>query len=165
MFLVGTFELTIDAKNRLSIPQQMRARIEYSTYGSGFYVVPGRVKGTLAIYPDRYYEQKCARQVDTERLSDEAYAWLQFERSQSVQVDPDSQGRILIPERLLKRAGIDREVTLTGSDDHMELWDRQAFAGFEQDFWPEYPARRATARKEIDALATAGGATSGEAGA
>ena len=36
----------------------------------------------------------------------------------------DAQGRILIPERTLKRTGLNREVTLFGSRDHLELWNR-----------------------------------------
>ena len=37
---------------------------------------------------------------------------------------PDKQGRVLLPDKILKRAGILKEVTLIGVRDHLELWNR-----------------------------------------
>jgi MraZ protein len=36
----------------------------------------------------------------------------------------DRQGRVLIPTKLAQYAGLDREVTLTGVDDRLEIWDK-----------------------------------------
>lgn len=149
MFFVGAYELTIDAKNRLSIPHVIRSRINYDEDGRSFYVVPGRQPGTLALFPDRYFEQTRRNLPPADELSDEGYAWRQFEYSQSALLDPDAQGRILIPERLLRRAGIGREVTLIGAHDRLELWSREAFAAFEEAGWPDYPERRKRALAEI----------------
>jgi MraZ protein len=41
--------------------------------------------------------------------------------------DLDKQGRIVLPPGLLERAGIGREVTVTGVYDHLEIWDRAAW--------------------------------------
>ncbi|CAN5555453.1 division/cell wall cluster transcriptional repressor MraZ [soil metagenome] len=35
----------------------------------------------------------------------------------------DRQGRVLIPSKLARYAGLDRDVTLTGVDDRLEIWD------------------------------------------
>ncbi len=35
----------------------------------------------------------------------------------------DRQGRVLIPTKLSQYAGLDREVTITGVDDRLEIWD------------------------------------------
>ena len=35
----------------------------------------------------------------------------------------DRQGRVLIPPKLAQYAGLSREVTLTGVDDRLEIWD------------------------------------------
>lgn len=35
----------------------------------------------------------------------------------------DRQGRVLIPSKLARYAGLSREVTLTGVDDRLEIWD------------------------------------------
>lgn len=35
----------------------------------------------------------------------------------------DRQGRVLVPAKLARYAGLDRDVTLTGVDDRLEIWD------------------------------------------
>jgi MraZ protein len=155
MFFVGMYELTIDAKSRLSIPHAIRSKMNCDADGRSFYVVPGQRRGTLAMYPERYFEQARAQIPPPEQLSEDGHEWRQFEYSQSALLDPDSQGRILIPERLLTRAGIGREVTLIGVQDRLELWSRTAFDAFQDGKWPEYPQHRAAAMKELRALQAA----------
>ncbi|MFH1746307.1 MAG: hypothetical protein ABIG44_04610 [Planctomycetota bacterium] len=148
MFLVGTYELTIDAKNRLSIPYKIRRKMDDRRDGRSFYVLPGQRQGTLALYPEVYFED--LRPVPpAESLSDETHEWRQFEYSQCDLLDPDSQGRILIPDRILKRAELGKEVTLIGVQDHLEIWDRQEYEAFESGQWGSYTEKRAEAAKEL----------------
>ena len=37
----------------------------------------------------------------------------------------DRQGRVLIPAKLAQYAGLSRDVTLTGVDDRLEIWDTE----------------------------------------
>lgn len=159
MFLAGTFELTIDAKNRLSIPFQVTRKLNPDRDGQSFYLLPGRRRGTLALFPEKYYEELRGNVPPDDRLSDDAYAFRQFEFSQSALLITDAQGRVVIPERVLKRAGIDREVVLIGVRDHLELWRKADFEAFESAMWPEYTDRRTQAVHEMHALAAVGGAT------
>ena len=39
----------------------------------------------------------------------------------------DKAGRMVIPARLLEECGIEREVTVAGVYDHLEIWDRAAW--------------------------------------
>lgn len=39
-------------------------------------------------------------------------------------LEPDKQGRMLIPDKTLKRTGLGKEITLIGVKDHLELWNR-----------------------------------------
>jgi MraZ protein len=39
-------------------------------------------------------------------------------------VELDKAGRMVIPAKLLETAGIQREVTVAGVYDHLEIWDR-----------------------------------------
>jgi MraZ protein len=152
MFLAGTHELTIDSKNRLSIPFAIRRKLSDDRDGQSLYVVPGRRRGTLALYPERYYERLCAGEPADDNLSEESYAYRQFAYSQSALLDPDGQGRVLIPERLLKRAGLGRDVALIAVRDHLEVWNREDFERFEGGMWPTYPDQRARAVDEMKRL-------------
>lgn len=152
MFFVGTYPLTIDSKCRLSIPFVVRDRMMAEADGRAFFVLPGRNQGTLVLYPNQYFEQTRRHAFPSQQLTDEAYAWQQFEFSQSALVEPDSQGRILIPDRLLKRAGLVKEVVLIGVQDHLELWPREAYEAFEAQQWQDYGARRQQAVEELTQL-------------
>jgi MraZ protein len=40
----------------------------------------------------------------------------------------DRQGRVLVPPQLAEHAGLGREVVVAGVHDHIEVWDRAAWA-------------------------------------
>ena len=152
MFLVGTYELTIDAKNRLSIPFNIRRKLDGRRDGHAFYVLPGLRHGTLALFPEEYFER--LRPVPpAESLSESTHQWRQFEYSQCGLLDSDSQGRVLIPDRLIKRVGLGKEVTLIGVQDHLELWSRKDFEEFENSQWDGLADNRAKAMAELKEFA------------
>lgn len=154
MLLAGRFEQTIDAKNRLSIPFAIRRKLNPEQDGHSFYVLPGQRQGTVALYAEKYFEGMRPL-LPEETVSEETHEWRQFEYSQCVLLDPDSQGRILIPEHLLKRAGIGKEVMLTGAEDHLVLWDRKDFEEFENSQWERFSENRSKAMRELRSLAAA----------
>jgi MraZ protein len=41
---------------------------------------------------------------------------------------PDKQGRVLLPAALIRHGKLAREVTVVGNNDHLEIWDRAAWA-------------------------------------
>jgi MraZ protein len=155
MFFTGQHALTIDAKSRLSVPFAIRKKLSDEVDGHSFYVLPGRRPASLHLYAEKYYEKVRPLASAYDELSDEAYEYRLFVHSQCALLEPDSQGRVLVPERLLKRAGIGKDVVLVGMDDHLELWDREKFEKFEDALWPEYTQRRAAAIHEMRARASA----------
>ncbi|MEP0845395.1 MAG: hypothetical protein HRF50_01080 [Phycisphaerae bacterium] len=164
MFFVGAYDLTIDGKNRLSIPSAVRSSTNCDRDGRAFYVVPGRRRGTLAVYPDRYFERTRRFVPADEQLSEDGHAWREFEYSQSALVDPDAQGRILIPDRLLKSAGVSKVVTLIGVQDHLEIWNRTEFEAFEKQQWQGFSEHRSKALGELAALKREAGVASSGSG-
>ena len=46
----------------------------------------------------------------------------------AVEITPDKQGRVAVPQHLREYAHLDREVMVAGSFDHIEIWDAQMFA-------------------------------------
>jgi len=163
VFLAGTYELSIDNKNRLSIPFPIRRKLNDERDGHSFYVLPGRRKGTLALYPERYFERLRAHHADDDRLSEETFTFRQYEYSRAALLDPDGQGRVLLPDHLLKRVGLGTNVVLIGVRDHLELWRPEDFAAFDEEMWSTYPDRRAKAVDELNRLSpTAWPAQAGE---
>ena len=50
--------------------------------------------------------------------------------SPAKEVSPNSQGRIMIPQKLREDAGLNGEVTVVGMDTRIEIWDKATFAAF-----------------------------------
>jgi MraZ protein len=145
----GNYELKIDDKGRVSVPFLIRDNLPQDVYGKGYYIGPGRIPGTLSLCAERHYRSQRVEMPHSDSLTLSALRWQQWEASQTAFVLPDSQGRILIPDRLLTFSGLPREVVLIGAFDHMEIWSRPAFAEFEQQAWRDISEREAGLRELV----------------
>ena len=48
----------------------------------------------------------------------------------AVEVSPNSQGRIQIPQSLREKAGLEKDVTVVGMDSRIEIWDSTKLDAF-----------------------------------
>ena len=124
LLLTGEYELSLDEKNRLSIPARVREQVFQEEQTSVFYMVLG-VNRILNLYSEQYY-QRIALAVAPRKVAPDE--WLAFERvnyALASRVELDRQGRVLIPEKSIRRAGLKEQVTLIGARDHLEIWNKQ----------------------------------------
>ncbi len=118
---VGEFDQVIDAKHRLAIPAALREQIEPEEDGKNFYLVLG-VGRRLWLYPDKYYRRLLSTLRATPLPNRQTQQYDMFFALARV-IKPDSQGRIVLPEKSMERAGItDPHITLIGKGDHIEIW-------------------------------------------
>lgn len=134
MVFTGTYDHTIDAKSRLAIPSEIRSQIQREA-GTGegdtvyLYVTLGEGK-SLSVYTEKGFEKRAEdldnSQMDPDRLLE--YERLFFSVAQRVELD--KQGRIRVPEQLLRRTGLGSEVVLLGVKDHIEVRDRATWYAY-----------------------------------
>ena len=118
--LLGEHEHSLDDKNRLTLPAKLREQL-----GDGVVVTRGH--GRLPLRLRRGPSGSAARRADRRRSTRSAASRAPMQRHFFAGAhggELDKQGRIVIPRRLLERAGIGREVTVAGVYDHLEIWDR-----------------------------------------
>ena len=140
LLLTGEYEHKLDAKNRLFIPARLRDPIYSERDGLGFFLVFGSNK-ILCLYPDEYYRRLAA--ADGPRLVPPAKL-VDFERVKfalAYHLDLDSHSRLSLPEKMLKRAGLERNVVLIGARDHIEIWDAKV--------WQDYLAEQLEQHEEL----------------
>ena len=127
--MTGTYEHTIDAKGRLFIPAKLREEL-----GDTFYLAVG-VDACLAIYP-----------LETWKRFTEKFASLPMSQSKAMRplfanaakCELDAQGRIVIPQKLRKYAGLEKEAVIIGVNDRAEIWSADAWnAQEEEEMTPE----------------------------
>jgi division/cell wall cluster transcriptional repressor MraZ len=80
---------------------------------------------------------------------DEIIAFERMNFALAGKVELDSQGRLLLNEKLRKRAGLKDNVTLVGVRDHIELWNTQDWEQYLSDNMAQYQKRVAQARQEV----------------
>ena len=81
----------------------------------------------LALYP---YEDWCGFEESLLNLSSvdpDVGDYARFMVSGASACPIDKQGRILVPPALREYANLDREVTVAGVGNHLELWDKARF--------------------------------------
>jgi len=120
----GTYEHSLDAKGRLFIPAQLRKEL-----GDTLYVTMG-LDGCLAVYPQETWD------VFTER-----FASLPMGQSKSMRAlfanaakcEPDSQGRIVIPQKLRNFAALEKDAVIIGVHNRAEIWSAERWSAEEED--------------------------------
>lgn len=123
LLLIGEHELTIDEKNRLPIPSEIRKSINSERDGDAFFLVLGLNRKPW-LYPERYYEQLVFQAQPEITPGEEQLDFAHANFALASRLEWDSQGRLLIPAKTLRRTELNREVTLIGSGDHLEIWNR-----------------------------------------
>tara|TARA_B100001115_G_scaffold175012_1_gene160607 strand:+ start:233 stop:703 length:471 start_codon:yes stop_codon:yes gene_type:complete len=127
VLFTGEYEHSIDAKQRLAIPSDLRGRLDPEIHGSAFYVAPGQ-EGSLWIWPEKTFEQMAAATEQSLVPNEDLLEYEQLLYSQAARVDLDKTGRIRIPDRMLRMAGLQNMVVILGVKDHLEVHDPEAWA-------------------------------------
>jgi MraZ protein len=148
MLLTGEYNHTLDSKGRVLISNKLRNQIDQEESGNNFYLVPGP-NGILCLYPEKYFERIIQAGAPQTIAPDEAVAFERISYSQASKIELDNQGRLLLNEKLRKRAGLKEDITLVGVRDHIELWNSQSWEQYLEDHIPQYQKQMTQARQVV----------------
>jgi MraZ protein len=123
LLLIGEHDLTIDEKGRLNIPSEIRKSMNSDRDGNAFYLVLGFNRKPW-LYPERYYEELVFQAQPEITPGEEQLDFAHANFALANKIEWDSQGRMLIPDKTLRRTAMTREITLIGAGDHLEIWSR-----------------------------------------
>ena len=127
--MTGTYEHSIDAKGRLFIPAKLREEL-----GVTFYLAMG-VDECLAIYPQETWN-RLTEKFASLPMSQSAAMRPLFANASKCELD--SQGRIVIPQKLRKYAGLEKDAVIIGVNDRAEIWSAETWnAREEEEMTPE----------------------------
>ncbi len=128
MFL-SSYENRLDKKGRVSVPSSFRAYLNSMGY-NGFITYPSFNHAAL----------DCCAQDRIEKLSDSIDSLGPFDDkrdyfatsvlSESISLNFDSEGRVSIPEKLLKHSKIKSNVVFVGLGKVFQIWDPKLLDNF-----------------------------------
>ncbi|MGN1002987.1 MAG: division/cell wall cluster transcriptional repressor MraZ [Oscillospiraceae bacterium] len=112
--MTGEYQHNLDSKGRLFIPARLREEL-----GNVFYVTISMDK-CLSAYSAESWQDLCdkanAMSYVNQRKVRPLFAY-------AAKCELDTQGRILLPQNLRQFAGLNKNVTVVGCNNHAELWD------------------------------------------
>ncbi|HEX8692492.1 MAG TPA: division/cell wall cluster transcriptional repressor MraZ [Longimicrobium sp.] len=120
---LGRYEHQIDEKGRLSLPAPFRKENPEQTL-----VLVHVFPNALTLYPEKSWAPVEQRLRELMRLQPSARPWVLSVTSNAMEVVPDKQGRILVPQRLQEAVGITGPTLVVGVMDRIELWSPDRFA-------------------------------------
>jgi len=116
--VTGEYQHSLDAKGRIFVPAKMRDEL-----GQVFYVTLSMDR-CLSAYSEeswRAFSDKVdAMPYVKQRKMRPLFAY-------AARCELDGQGRVLLPQNLRDYAGLVKNVTVVGSNNHAEFWDSDAW--------------------------------------
>ncbi len=125
MSFVGSYTHTLDAKKRVFIPSKFRDEL-----GGEFYITR-KFDSYLSVYTakdwDEYVEKiSTLPEADAEEFQD-------FILGAAQKCVPDSSGRIILDDRLMKHARIDKNIVFVGTGKQIRIWAEEVWNEREQN--------------------------------
>jgi len=148
LLLTGEYQHVVDDKGRVLVSNKLRSQIDADEHGSDFYLVLG-ANGILCLYPQKYFEQIALAVAPGTAAPDEAVAFERMSFALASKIELDAQGRLLLNDKLRKRAGLKDQITLIGVRDHIELWNSDSWEQYLSDHMPQYQKQMSQARQIV----------------
>ena len=138
MPLTGTYERSLDEKLRLAVPKRLRDEYQEGEI-TNLYAAPG-IDRCLVLYSPAGFEKFAQKVEEQPAYRTDVRSYTRLFYAQAEKLDLDSQGRIRLPERLTKLAGLTREVVLIGVHDRAEIWDQAVWRDYLAKLSPDFDA-------------------------
>lgn len=137
--LTGEYRHSLDSKGRLFIPAKLREEL-----GDVFYITLS-MDNCLSAYSapswKEFSDKVNAMSYVKQRRMRPLFAY-------AAKCELDNQGRTLIPAHLREYAGLNKNVTVVGCNNHAEIWDEQKW--LEVSHGEMLPENIASVMKELE---------------
>jgi MraZ protein len=128
MFL-STYENKLDKKGRVSVPASFRSHLSNMGY-NGIVCFPSFNNQSIEAWPQDRIE-KITNAIDTlNPFEDKKDYFATSILSESINLQFDSEGRILITEKLLRHAKIKNSMLFVGQGKTFQIWEPTNFEKF-----------------------------------
>lgn len=133
-----SYDHGFDAKGRITVPAEWRV----DPFEKSLFVLPSKDR-CVRVYPASWLgrlQEKVSvlKTIDPQRIGVENLATA----AQSASFD--TQGRIMVKEKLREGAGLTKDAMLVGRLDHFEIWDKAV--------WEKQPTATITVEEALSAI-------------
>ncbi|HAN44009.1 MAG TPA: division/cell wall cluster transcriptional repressor MraZ [Ruminococcaceae bacterium] len=115
--LIGEYLHSLDTKGRVNFPAKLREAL-----GERFIITKG-LDNCLFVYS--YDEWKILEDKIRTLPMSKSRNLQRFLFSGAVEVEPDKQGRIVLPQNLREYASLTKDIMIIGASVRAEIWDKE----------------------------------------
>lgn len=132
---IGEYHYKIDDKARLAIPAKFRFDLKKQV------VVTKGIEKCLILYTQKEWEKLAGKISSLPINKEKTRAFARLTLAGAMDVEVDSQGRIILPDYLRNYAQIKKNVVVAGLYNRLEIWDEAE--------WEKYKESSESESKEI----------------
>lgn len=120
--LIGEYACSLDAKGRVNFPAKLREEL-----GESFIIARGLDKPCLFVYSLTEW-QNMEDKIKSLPIS-KAGNLQRFFFASAGEVEPDKQGRIVLPANLREYGKLEKDVVVIGASTRCEIWSKESWTG------------------------------------
>lgn len=127
-YLTGEYSHQMDTKNRIRIPNKLKGDEK------GLYFSKG-TNNCLFVYYEAGFKELVQKLEESVKISDtNKQKSLRVFAKSFTYVEGDSQGRMILPQKLKEYAKIDKDLIICGAGARIEIWAKEVYDKyFEQE--------------------------------
>ena len=127
--LIGEYDCKVDAKGRFMFPVNLRKQLE-DAFDKGFVINRNLHQKCLVLYPISEWNKLNKKLSKLNRLIKANDVFVRKFTGGATGADADNTGRVLLPKSLVDYAGILTDVKILGSNNVIEIWDKNSYGQF-----------------------------------
>jgi len=136
MFL-GSFNYSIDAKGRISIPARLRKFV--SPDANDTFVLTRGASRCINIYPMNYWKELVESKLDKLNIFEpEDAKFMRLFLQEAAEDQFDTQSRLLVPKKLIDFAEIEKDVIILGMNKYIEVWNPKLYEEYLKEIEEPY---------------------------
>ena len=127
----GEYPVKVDGKGRITVPSRLRQVMD--VHGHAIWYLTRGFDGCISLYHRDEWNRIRSQIGRFPSMNAQALDFRRMFFSSVGEVKIDGQGRMAVPPHLRELGDIatDGEATLIGVDDHLELWNKDRWRGFQ----------------------------------
>lgn len=146
----GITALTLDAKGRFAIPTRYRDGL--LSGNNGLVVTIDTEETCLLLYPAEHWQVIEEKLQNLPSFNAAARRIQRLLLGHATDVEPDGNGRLLLPQPLRDHAGFDKDVVMVGQGNKFELWDDATWQARRAQWLAEEAAQQSALPDEMKSL-------------
>lgn len=121
----GTYNHVLDDKNRLMIPKKFRNSLSVKVF-----IMKG-YDGAINLMAEDEFEAYVKKLNEMSFNKKDTRTFLRIQLASTYELEVDKLGRIQIPNAVISKYNLTKEICVVGAGDHLELWSRQAYEDYD----------------------------------